>query len=178
MDVSKKEVRAHIKNMSSKLTSEEKRSFSERTLYILEHHPVFIQSDIIAMYWSLDDEIKTHDFILKWSKVKTILLPVLHEDDLYFATFNSVNDLVSEDKYGIPEPQTGKIYNIDTIQLIVVPGIAFDQKNNRLGRGKGFYDRALKACNCTTIGICFPHQILNEIPVEPHDIKVDEVLFA
>lgn len=178
MEISKPEVRKKIREVTSELSKEEKITLSDRATYLLENDPLFKNAEIIAMYWSLDDEVDTHRFIEKWNGEKTILLPVMEGDDIYFATYDGMKELVKEDRFGVLEPQNGNIYKISTIDLIVVPGVAFDHKNNRLGRGKGYYDRALCHSKCPKIGICFPHQYVEELPVDIHDVKVDKVLFA
>ncbi len=69
------------------------------------------------------------------------------------------------------EPYTGDY------DLIVVPGVAFDRKGNRIGRGRGYYDRFLcKHLNVKRIGICFDFQLVDEVPTEPNDIRMDEVI--
>ena len=73
------------------------------------------------------------------------------------------------------------MYNKDNIykgkiDLIIVPGVGFDQNNNRLGYGKGFYDHFLKNKNIFKIGICFKEQLLDEIPVNEYDIKMDLII--
>ena len=67
--------------------------------------------------------------------------------------------------------------NYDEIQLAIIPGMAFDRAWHRLGRGKGYYDRLLpKLKKAHLLGICFPFQLLDEVPTEPHDVKMQEVL--
>jgi 5-formyltetrahydrofolate cyclo-ligase len=178
MRTSKPEVRKEIREITANLSREEKLSLSDRATYLLENDPWFKNARIIAMYWSLDDEVDTHRFIEKWNGKKTILLPVIEGDNIYFATYDGMKDMVQEDRFGLLEPGNSNIYNIKTIELIVVPGVAFDQENNRLGRGKGFYDRALSYSTCPKIGICFPHQYVEKLPVDYHDVKVDKVMFA
>lgn len=178
MNATKEEVRKQIKRLSKALSLSEKRTFSEQALIKLENNPHFIQSTVVAMYWSLDDEVLTHAFIEKWSAYKTILLPVIHGDELFFASFNGINTLSPDKQFGIAEPKTSKVFELSEIDLVVVPGVAFDEKNNRLGRGKGYYDKALKLCAAFKIGLCFPHQRVTYIPIEPHDIKLDEVISA
>ena len=70
--------------------------------------------------------------------------------------------------------------NLKDIDLVVVPGVAFDKKGNRLGRGKGCYDYFLKSLSpqTTTIGLAFDFQILPNIPITPQDTRVNKVLFA
>ena len=71
----------------------------------------------------------------------------------------------------LPESEYG------TIDLAIIPGVAFDLNGNRLGRGKGYYDRLLPKLSCHTIGICYPYQLIDEVPHEPHDVPVDEIIY-
>lgn len=174
----KPELRKKIKDKTSKLSKEERLYLSDRTTYLLENDPLFINARVVALYWSLDDEINTHRFINKWEGKKSILLPVIEGDNIYFATYDGMKDLVKENRFGLLQPGNSNMYKIDSIDLIVVPGVAFDKENNRLGRGKGYYDRALSFSTCPKIGICFPHQIVDKLPVDIHDVKVDKVVFA
>ena len=77
-------------------------------------------------------------------------------------------------KFGILEP-TSKVSLVDP-DLVVVPGLAFDLHLHRLGYGKGYYDRFLKSTSSYKIGICFDFQIVEKIPNESHDQKMDEVI--
>ena len=66
-----------------------------------------------------------------------------------------------------------------TILNLIVPGVAFDRKGNRLGRGKGYYDRLLSRMAHTDVyklGICFPYQLVESVPTDAHDIAMDEIL--
>ncbi len=66
--------------------------------------------------------------------------------------------------------------NPDDIDLIIVPGVAYDNRGNRVGRGKGFYDRLLRSMRAIKIGIGYEFQIVNEIQAESHDVKMDIVI--
>jgi 5-formyltetrahydrofolate cyclo-ligase len=79
--------------------------------------------------------------------------------------------------YGIAEP-TGEIFtDYAAIDFIVVPGVAFDAKGNRLGRGKGYYDRLLpRIPSAYKAGICFPFQLVEEVPAESFDIRMDIII--
>ena len=59
---------------------------------------------------------------------------------------------------------------------MIIPGVAFDSAKNRMGRGRGFYDRLLKTCDCEKIGICFDFQIVNKVPTEEFDVKMNKVI--
>lgn len=79
--------------------------------------------------------------------------------------------------YGIEEPVGEAFTDYTSIDLIIVPGVAFDCKGNRLGRGKGFYDRLLpQISSAYKVGICFPYQLVKEVPAEVFDIRMDEII--
>ena len=80
-------------------------------------------------------------------------------------------------RFGIREPaEHCADLTISRLDLLLVPGVAFDLHGRRLGRGKGFYDQLLAVASGTTCGVAFDEQIVKEIPVEPHDIFVDCIL--
>ena len=171
--------KSQIRLKVRRLFTENRRQISELSNAIITKLEVdndFIESQTIAIYWSLPDEVSTHKLITKWYKHKTILLPVIQGDILVLKKFEGQEKLVDGMKYHIPEP-AGEIYTTyDKINLIITPGMAFDKENNRMGRGKGFYDRLLPDLKCKKIGICFGFQLFDKIPSEPHDIKVDKVI--
>lgn len=128
------------------------------------------------LYHSLKDEVDTHAFIRKWSREKRILLPVVTGDDLELRLYTGPEDL-TVGAYGIEEPTGARFTDYAAIGLIVVPGVAFDRDGNRLGRGKGYYDRLLpRIPSAYKIGICFPFQLVDEVPAEPFDIRMDEII--
>ena len=149
---------------------------SAEILAALEAHPVFRAASIILLYHSLPDEVHTHDFIRKWSTKKKILLPVVIGNDLELRVYTSPADLAIG-AYGIEEPTGALFTDYAIIDLIIVPGVAFDRDGNRLGRGKGYYDRLLpRIPSAYKVGICFPFQIVEEVPAEPFDIRMDEII--
>ena len=142
----------------------------------LEAHPAFRAASTILLYHSLKDEVDTHAFIRKWSREKRILLPVVTGDDLELRLYTGPEDL-TVGAYGIEEPTGALFTDYAAIDLIVVPGVAFDRDGNRLGRGKGYYDRLLpRIPSAYKIGICFPFQLVDEVPAEPFDIRMDEII--
>ena len=149
---------------------------SAKILAALEAHPDFTAANTILLYHSLGDEVDTHTFIKKWSSEKRILLPVVVGDDLELRIYTDPDDMTTG-SYGIEEP-TGEVFtDYAAIDFIAVPGVAFDRKGNRLGRGKGYYDRFLNQVpNAYKLGICFDFQKLETIPADEYDKKVDEVL--
>ena len=128
------------------------------------------------LYHSLKDEVDTHEFIRKWSRLKRILLPVVVGDDLELRVYTGPDDLAIG-AYGIEEPTGSRFTDYAAIGFIAVPGVAFDRNGNRLGRGKGYYDRLLPRIPAAyKAGICFPYQLVEEVPAEPFDIRMDEII--
>ena len=149
---------------------------SAEIMELLEKHPVFKKAHTLLLYPSLPDEVNTHDFIRKWSTQKHILLPVVTGNELELRWYTCPSGL-QIGAYGIEEPVGKAFTDYPAIDLAIIPGVAFDRKGNRLGRGKGYYDRLLPLMPSTyKIGICFPFQLLEEIPTEPFDICMNEIL--
>lgn len=87
--------------------------------------------------------------------------------------------LLKKRSWGIPEIQDTATYvaDLSEIDLVLVPGLAFSRKGTRLGQGRGYYDRFLSQLNgATTIGVGFDWQLLEDIPEERHDIRLDGVV--
>ena len=170
----KKELRAQIKALKKQHTKEQLMEQSEKILAKLEQHPDFIKAERIMLYNALPDEVQTLDFLEKWHLQKTIILPTVVGDDIIPVEYAQETTFAVGD-FNILEPQN-EPYTGD-FDLMVVPGVAFDRKGNRIGRGKGYYDRFLSQhLEVKRIGICFDFQLVDEVPAEPFDIRMDEVI--
>ena len=170
----KKELRAYIKTLKKQHTKEQLLEQSERILAKLEHHPDFIKAERVMLYSALPDEVQTQAFLEKWHLKKTIILPTVVGDDIIPVEFGKDTAFAVGD-FNILEPQN-EPYKGD-FDLIIVPGVAFDRNGNRLGRGKGYYDRFLcQHLDVKRIGICFDFQMVDTIPTEPFDIRMEEVI--
>lgn len=146
-------------------------------LAALESRPQWQSARTVLLYHSLPDEVDTHDFIRRWSRSKRILLPVVRGTDLELRLYAGDNCL-AQGAFHINEPTGEAFTDYAAIDLAVVPGVAFDRLGNRLGRGKGYYDRLLPRlpATCPKIGLCFPCQLLDRIPSEAHDVRMDAVV--
>lgn len=177
MYTDKKDLRQFIRNEKKKYTEEELKEMSQPVLSLLEDHAFFNEAQTIMAYYSLPDEVYTHAFLEKWVSDKKILLPVVVGEDLFLKEYISGQDMRSGDLH-VLEPDSDNFFELyEKIDLIIVPGVAFDQRGMRMGRGKGFYDRFLpKVPHAHKLGICFPFQIVEKIPADPWDIPMDAVL--
>lgn len=170
----KKELRAHIKSLKKQHSKEQLMEQSEKILAKLEQHPDFIKSEKIMLYSALPDEVQTQAFLEKWHLQKTIILPTVVGDDIIPVEFGKDTSFAVGD-FNILEPQNEPYKG--NFDLIIVPGVAFDHNGNRLGRGRGYYDRFLNHhLSVKRIGICFDFQMVDEVPSEPFDIRMDEVI--
>jgi 5-formyltetrahydrofolate cyclo-ligase len=171
------DVRKRMRELKRAVPPEEKLRRSEAILRQLEQLPEWDAARVVLLYWSMADEVQTHDFVNRWYKDKVLLLPCVDGDDLVLRQYTGPECLVAGEQFGIGEP-TGPIWtDLDAIQIIIVPGVAFDRSGNRMGRGRGFYDRMLKSTmGALKIGIAYDFQMLDEIPVEPHDVKMDRII--
>jgi len=171
----KKSLRLHIRQQKQHLTEVEIIEQSGCIFSKIESTERFKEAEVIMAYWSMGDEVHTHDFIMKWYREKKILLPVIEGDHLKVCHFSGRDSLRQEKSLGIYEP-VGKAYSATgLIDLVIVPGIAFDRKNGRLGRGKAYYDKFLACTDTYKIGVCFNFQLIEEVPVSDTDIRMDAV---
>ena len=172
----KKEVRKQIRELKKLVSLEEKKKKSVSVWEAVEQNEYFKKADTVLVYWSMEDEVFTHDFVCKWADRKTILLPCVRGNELDIRYFDGRDKLCPGEGYAIMEPVGELFTDLSQIDVILVPGVAFEMSGNRLGRGKGYYDKILKQTEAYKIGICFDFQLLECVPIEEHDIKMDMVI--
>lgn len=178
IDSEKRALRALVKSLKQNYSVEELLEKSRKITNILENKDYFRQAQVIAAYWSLPDEVATQSLIFKFYTTKIILLPVVDGDDLALRQFTGTKNMIQNQQYGMFEPAGDNFYEYEKIDLIIVPGLAFDSSGRRLGRGKAYYDRFLLKVDAFKVGLCFDFQYFQRIPVDVHDISVDDVIFA
>ncbi len=172
----KKHTRLQIQELKQKYSQQELKLKSHNILLQLEQHEAFKNAKTVMAYWSMPGEVYTHDAVIKWSKNKNMLLPCVKGDELEIRSFTGEEEIEIRGKYRIGEP-TGPIFeDFEKIDLIVVPGVAFDQQNNRLGRGKAYYDKFLPKTRAYKIAVCFDFQMIETVPTGSTDIQMDHVI--
>lgn len=170
----KQEIRKKIKALKSMLLETEKIESANSVFRILEQSAAFVLANRVLMYHSLPDELSTKEFLRKWGRRKQFFLPRVNGVNLEILPYDESR--LELGAFHIEEPTGNNLANPEDIELIIVPAVAYDKKGNRLGRGKGFYDRLLKSTKATTIGVAYEFQIVEEIPVEHHDIPMDMII--
>jgi len=173
----KKALRQLVKERKAAFSEYQLKSFSSVIFEKVELKSSFQYASTILCYWSIEGEVFTHDFINKWYLRKNILLPVIEGSTLVLKKFNGEKRMVINNPYKIPEPDGPAYTDLDKIDIAIIPGIAFDMENNRLGRGKAFYDKLLTHLSAIRIGVCFQFQLFENIAVNEKDIKMDLVIY-
>ena len=173
--MNKSELRKSIREQKRKYAADQLLSWSAAIISELERQKEFIEAKTIVAYCSLPDEVNTRDFINRWAGKKEIVLPVVKGESLELRRYSPEEELI-KGAFGISEPTGTVVTDYFQIDLAIVPGMAFDKEGNRLGRGKGFYDRLLPHLTAYKVGICFPFQLVESVPTEATDVRMNAVI--
>jgi len=177
----KEKLRNDIFQIRKSLSDSELIDKNNKIKDIIYKMDLFKQASIILFYVSYRSEVNTHDMIKHClSNGKKIIVPKvdLKKNKLLLSELSSWNHL-EYGAYDILEPKLEYIkeVSIDSIDLMFIPGVVFDIFGNRIGHGKGYYDRLLRNPHqAISIGLAFEFQIVENIPAESHDIKVDKIV--
>lgn len=171
----KAEIRQRIKALKIAVGKERAKIAAAKAFAQVEECAEFQKAKHVLVYHSLPDELSTHAFIEKWHGLKKLYLPRVNGDFLEILPYDATQ--LQSGSFNIEEPTGDEIVNGNDMDLIIVPGIAFDCKGNRVGRGKGYYDRLLRETTATKIGVGYDFQLLEGIiDAEKHDVKVDLII--
>lgn len=181
--MNKSELRKEIRHRKRQFTQAQLGELSLSAITQLSNHPKVKAAHTILLYYSLPDEVDTHKWIDDLVAAgKQVLLPVVTSDEnMILREYTGKHDL-AEGSFHIMEP-IGRLFPENCyrdIEVAIIPGMSFDNKGHRLGRGKGYYDRFLSKWEpyIYKIGVCFGFQKEQTIPFESHDIVMDEVCFS
>ncbi|MBQ3146089.1 MAG: 5-formyltetrahydrofolate cyclo-ligase [Clostridia bacterium] len=134
------------------------------------------ETDLILTYVSLKEEVDTIELIKhSLNRGKQVAVPKCEGNNIVFYYINSLEDL-EERSYGILEPKTNEIVNNFDNSICIVPGIAFDKENNRIGYGRGFYDRFLENYQGIKIGLTYRECICDKMDINDNDVKMDKII--
>lgn len=166
---SKSALRRIVRDRGELYDGRTRAAMSQRVMEAVGRFPPFADAASVALYWSLPAEVDTHAFVEKWAVRKKVYLPVMRGDGLSLRKFTGRNEL-REARFGIREPVGEEETCLRRIDLIVVPAMGYDPYGNRLGHGKGFYDRLLTREGPLKIGVCFEYQFFEHVPADAHDV--------
>ncbi|MDE7426437.1 MAG: 5-formyltetrahydrofolate cyclo-ligase [Muribaculaceae bacterium] len=171
----KQDIRTAIKAQKSLLSPREKQLAAAAVFEALEQTAAFMMADNILMYHSLPDELSTLEFIDKWHTRKRFFLPRVNGVNLDILPYD--RSRLHLGAFNIEEPDGDDSISMDQIEMVVVPAVAYDRQGNRVGRGKGYYDRLLAETKAVRVGVAYHFQLVDSIDdVMPHDVAVDYVI--
>lgn len=173
----KKSIRKEVRERLRRVDAVSRAEASEHIFGMVESLPEFCAAATVALYMPLSDEPSTLGLAARLQGCKRVVVPRVEGDDMEFCDLRP--ETLREGYCGIAEPSPDAVpCAVGDIDFMVVPGVAFTVDGRRLGRGKGFYDRYLSrdGFRAFTVGVCFGVQIVDSLPAEPHDRRVDKVL--
>lgn len=168
--MTKQQIRKQVLIKREQLTSEEVSLLSYKIFNSLT--PLLLQYKNFFIYNSFKNEVETKQ-IIKFliQNKKNVYLPKIKNGKIFAVKFS--NDM-KKNNYGIDEPNGEKIEISNFVSII--PAIVLDKQGNRIGFGKGYYDRFLKENECLKVALCYDFQLFDKIPSEEHDVKMDYII--
>lgn len=174
----KKELRQKLRALLASITPDQRHARSVKACRLLMDQPEYQRAEVLMVFLSLPTEVDTTSLVLQaWEDRKRVLAPRVSWDQrrMIPVEIGSLDQDVVQTVTGPPEPIKGVPFPIEYIDLVVVPGLGFDLLGNRLGRGRGFYDRflAMPEFQATSCALAFEDQVVPTLPIGPNDMQVD-----
>lgn len=171
----KKAMRGILEQKRRVLTPEQVEQDSADIMARIEQLPAFQQANTVMVYYPIHNEVNLMPLVHKYCQEKTFVFPITHRNSIEIRPYDG-DENMKRGKFGVPEPQTPTWE--DSVDLILVPGVAFDHQLHRIGRGGGYYDRFLKdQRHATKIGVAYAFQLKKKtIPHNWFDVRVDGVV--
>jgi 5-formyltetrahydrofolate cyclo-ligase len=175
----KKELRRQISKRKREMTESEIESASRVLAEKFVNSQVYRDAKTIYGYMPYNQEVRTIPMMEQALRDgKRVAVPKVYGDTMKFIYMDDLSQ-VEEGYYNIPEPIADGPVAEDPTALVLMPGLAFDEKGNRMGYGGGFYDKFLaQEPDHPTVALCYAFQMVDHIPTEEYDIPVDCVLWA
>ena len=172
----REQIRARLKAISTAA----REAASTKLCSHLQENEAWSKARSVLFFASMADEPDVWPLLAEALQAgKLVALPRFDPEKKNYAAcqIRSLAEDVVSGQFGIREPHNScPALPLNRLDLILVPGIAFDLHGRRLGRGKGFYDQLLADVRGTTCGVAFDEQIVAAIPMEPHDIPLNCIL--
>ena len=168
-------LRAIVEQKRRIMTKEQVEEQSALIMAQLEQMSAFREAKTVLLYYPIHNEVDLRPLLTKYKGQKIFLLPVTHRHSMEVRPYDG-EDMMRRGRLGVPEPQTSTYRG--HIDLIIVPGVVFDQHRHRIGRGGGYYDRFLRRqLTAKKVGVCYSFQLKKHaIPHSWRDQKVDRII--
>lgn len=176
----KKEVRKILMAKRMAITAEEINLASDKICKQLLELEEFQQAQIVHIYLPIEKkkEVDTLPIIdASFRLQKQVIVPITEFDhiELQHVILNDLSEL-KKNKWGVPEPVNREEVEVERLELVVVPMVGGDYSGNRIGYGKGYYDSFLQKVKCPKIGLLYDACLVEQLPVEDHDVKLDYLI--
>jgi 5-formyltetrahydrofolate cyclo-ligase len=173
----KKELRKKVLAARDKLLPRQRAAKSREIEERLFSLPEYKSARAVLFFASFRSEVDTGPMIRRALTFgKRVVLPKVAGAQLVLHEISDFDNDVAPGAWGIPEPIESRPVMLDEIDLVIVPGAAFDERGNRLGYGAGFYDKLLPAFRKTTVALAFECQIVPKVPAELHDVQIMKIV--
>lgn len=180
IDQKKERLREQLLNQRESIPQEKYRLASDSIIRRLQEQSEYSAVKTVHCYVSMNGrrEVDTHGLIKKMlSGDKRVIVPVTDFNEYTLSHVNLTSfDMLETNKWGVLEPPSGEEISADEMELVIVPMVGADEQGNRIGYGKGFYDRFLKEVNCPKVGLIFEQNVVEEVPSGKYDIPLDKII--
>lgn len=175
----KKLLRANIRRKKREMTQEQIAAASERLAEKLYATEQYRNARTVYGYLPYNQEVRTVPMLERaLADGKRVAVPKVYGDEMKFIYMTDLS-LVEKSDMGIPEPVADGPLGDDPTALVLMPGLAFTVKGDRMGYGGGYYDKFLaREPDHPTVALCYDFQMVEDLPTQDHDIPVDVVLWA
>ena len=173
----KKMLRREVRERVSLLEANDKYMRSVAICDEVRKHLAVSNARVVALFSPLGYEPDVWPLVESLSVIVSVVLPRVEGDVMNFYCYEKESMAIGS--FGINEPQDSLPVAPYEIDAVVVPGLAFTKNGARMGRGKGYYDKYLSQNDFSAlkIGVCYKEQLVDEIPVEKHDVMMDVVIY-
>lgn len=162
----------------AKIDTERRKYAAQRLEAALAADPEFLAAKVVLLYADMPDEVPTGAIIERWQSEKTLLLPSIRQGTLQVSRYLG-REALRPGSFGILEPTNPPFLSLESIDFVLIPGVAFDRNGGRLGHGKAYYDRFLAQPSLQgvrRVGVCFDFQVVSAVPVETHDVLLHRLI--
>lgn len=177
---SKSKIRKRVLNVRNNMSKEDVKKNSNAIMDKITGLDIYKQSKVVFIYMDFKNEVMTSNLIKRMlSEKKRVVIPYTDSINtvLIPSEITKESDL-KQNSFGYFEPKSILPVNIEEIDLVIVPGVVFDKNLNRIGFGKGYYDKILNRLKPSAKKVALAHdfQVLEDIPAEEHDVKMDMII--
>ncbi len=181
----KRRIRRDMKKRLDAMAQDTRLAAARGVAARLDEAPAIARATVVMAYLSFGTELNAKAVVRRLLKMgKRVCVPRTDWDAGTITPVELTGEEASivEGRYGVPEPADAPAVHPGLIEVVLVPGLAFDREGGRLGRGAGFYDRFLRglqearATPAALVGVGFDEQVIDRVPLEAHDVRMGEVL--